>query len=375
LLFAGGTSCCDLRGGTDVSFSPPLDFVRRVLLPTLQRMGGGFDIDCVQRGFFPRGGGRVRLVVPGLAMPLSPIDLSERGEPQHVEAVLYATRSIGTEEVASIEAVRDVVQHLAPRSYVNFSQAPAPERTFKCWVDIVITTTTGALFHGGSDPKDLPAPGKGGGGGKASSGGLPALFATATREACEPLAEQLRSGAAVDLHLLDQLVLPASLAQGKSRLLAAELSMHAQTAIHIAELIVPGVRFTPHKRGKLNLIEIDGIGHVCAAGMTPVAAPAATTVSAKDGRKSGKGTAPAGLAATPESEDEYLQLEPGALSAAAQGMLADFENDMRHLSNATGAQVFSEVPRDRLVLRGAPQKRDAARNELRQVLAFYFGGR
>ena len=40
----------------------------------------------------------------------------------------------------------------------------------------------------------------------------------------------------------DQLILPATLASGTSRLLGAkELTLHARTALHIAEKMVPGV--------------------------------------------------------------------------------------------------------------------------------------
>merc|ERR1712083_180716 len=43
--------------------------------------------------------------------------------------------------------------------------------------------------------------------------------------------------------------------------LAAEPSLHAQTAIHVAKLLVPEVRIHEQKCGDLCLIEIEGIGY------------------------------------------------------------------------------------------------------------------
>ncbi|CAE8635341.1 unnamed protein product, partial [Polarella glacialis] len=212
LLFAGGDCMCDLRGGTDVSFSPPLDFLRRVLLPALRPMGVSFQVNCERRGFFPKGGGHVQLQVPRISGPLQPVDLSERGDPCIVEAHLYVTRPlVGSDERAAVDAVRGALGHLAPEVLVDFSVEPAPERAFKYWLDLVVETTSGARFHSGSEPKDLPAPGKGGGKGATVSG----LFVAAASQAAKVLQAQLDSGAAVDSHLLDQLILPASLAAGR----------------------------------------------------------------------------------------------------------------------------------------------------------------
>jgi RNA 3'-terminal phosphate cyclase len=53
---AGGRSTLELRGGTDVSFSPPIDFTKRLLVPALESMGAGVGVELVRRGFYPKGG-------------------------------------------------------------------------------------------------------------------------------------------------------------------------------------------------------------------------------------------------------------------------------------------------------------------------------
>merc|ERR1739845_97086 len=132
---------------------------------------------------------------------------------------------------------------------------------------------------------------------------------------------ELASGAAVESHLCDQLILPASLAAGTSRLLAAELSLHAQTAIHIAELMVPGVKVRREQRGALTLIEIDGIGH------EPVGA---------EGGADTPSIAPA--AAAPSSGAQVVQLAAGMLSEQSQEFLRDLQKDLADLSDGTGCQ-------------------------------------
>ena len=48
-----------LIGGTDVSFSPPLNFFTDVLSKYISRMGINVDTHIIHRGFYPRGGGKI----------------------------------------------------------------------------------------------------------------------------------------------------------------------------------------------------------------------------------------------------------------------------------------------------------------------------
>jgi len=78
-----------VTGGTDVKWSPPLEYVRRVKLPLLQRFGLTASCEVDRRGFYPDGGGRMTLhVAPA---NLERIDLVERGSLEGVR--LYATES------------------------------------------------------------------------------------------------------------------------------------------------------------------------------------------------------------------------------------------------------------------------------------------
>jgi len=189
--------------------------------------------------------------------PLKPIDLSERGDVCRAKACIYVTKSVGSAEADITEAVRGVVLPLAPEVSIELHLVTASDQPFMFWVDVLAETSTGALFHGSTVPAGLCDT-------EASdveSGRLVGMLRMAAQKACEPLARQLASGAATDEHLLDQLILPASLAHGTSRLLVAEPSLHAQAAIHIAKLLVPEVQISEKRLWDLFLIEIKGIGH------------------------------------------------------------------------------------------------------------------
>ncbi len=54
-----------MTGGTDVPFSPPIDWVRNVLLPVLEQMGIKMELKIIRRGFYPAGGGEVEVRISG----------------------------------------------------------------------------------------------------------------------------------------------------------------------------------------------------------------------------------------------------------------------------------------------------------------------
>ncbi len=77
LLLAKAPSRLTLFGGTHNPLAPPFDFLARVLVPALARMGARVRVDLVRHGFFPAGGGEIRAeIVPS---PLAPLLLMERG--------------------------------------------------------------------------------------------------------------------------------------------------------------------------------------------------------------------------------------------------------------------------------------------------------
>jgi RNA 3'-terminal phosphate cyclase (ATP) len=79
LLFAGGASALTLEGGTHNPWAPPFDFIDRVLLPIVNRLGGRVTAALERRGFYPAGGGRFTVTLQPAAR-LARLELLERGE-------------------------------------------------------------------------------------------------------------------------------------------------------------------------------------------------------------------------------------------------------------------------------------------------------
>lgn len=79
---APGSSVLELKGGTNADMAPPADYMQQVLVPSLrQLLHVDVSVDIVRRGFYPQGGGVMRLTVhalpPGTTLPA--FQLTERG--------------------------------------------------------------------------------------------------------------------------------------------------------------------------------------------------------------------------------------------------------------------------------------------------------
>ena len=78
LITAPGPSTILLEGGTHNPSSPPFEFLARSFLPLLARMGPRVEAALERPGFYPAGGGRLRVTIAPCAR-LQPMVLEERG--------------------------------------------------------------------------------------------------------------------------------------------------------------------------------------------------------------------------------------------------------------------------------------------------------
>jgi RNA 3'-terminal phosphate cyclase (ATP) len=63
LLLAGAPSTLILKGGTHVPWSPPVHYLSDVFLPTLALVGAKVELTMERWGWYPQGGGEVRLKI------------------------------------------------------------------------------------------------------------------------------------------------------------------------------------------------------------------------------------------------------------------------------------------------------------------------
>ncbi|MFQ5918846.1 MAG: RNA 3'-terminal phosphate cyclase, partial [Thermoplasmata archaeon] len=78
-LFSAQPTVLTIQGGTDVRWSPPAEYTRRVFLPLLAGMGGVASFEVRRRGYYPRGGGRVRAYISPISF-LTPFRGEDMGQ-------------------------------------------------------------------------------------------------------------------------------------------------------------------------------------------------------------------------------------------------------------------------------------------------------
>src|SRR5688572_17114432 len=63
LITASKPSTLRLEGGTHNPYAPPFDFLARVFLPIVNRMGPNIEATLLRPGFYPAGGGKVNFTI------------------------------------------------------------------------------------------------------------------------------------------------------------------------------------------------------------------------------------------------------------------------------------------------------------------------
>src|SRR5690606_31302053 len=107
LLRAGAPSTLTLERGTHHPMAPPFDVLDPAYLPPVRRMGPDVRATLGSPGFYPAGGGRVRVSVTP-APALAPLELLSRGEIVSRRAVATVSNlpgSVATRELDAAAAV------------------------------------------------------------------------------------------------------------------------------------------------------------------------------------------------------------------------------------------------------------------------------
>lgn len=211
LLFAGRISSVTLMGGTHVPFSPPFHFLLGVFVTFLERLGVRVQLSIETYGFYPKGGGRIRAdIFP--AQRIGSLDLIERGE------VGSLTGCSGVGGLPISIAARQQSAALARIS------ASAGELANKTAIDTITVPTYGqGTFvylecRSGSSRAGFSALGARGKNAEAVGD-----------EAAGELITYYRSGAALDRHLADQIVLYLALSRHGSAFTTETVTSHLLT--------------------------------------------------------------------------------------------------------------------------------------------------
>jgi len=225
-----------VNGGTDVRYAPTINYMKHVLLPTLERMGLHASLTVKSFGYYPKGMGEVILNV-SKSSKLTSLRIEEFGEIEEIEGVSVCTflekqRVAERQAEAATNNLRNHGYDTKIRVVNDRSNHVQKGSSIVLWAK----TSTGAMLGGdaiGEIRKSSEAVG---------------------REAAENLLKETETKATVDVHLADMLVPYIALANGASTYLTREITEHIDTNIWLTEKILD-TKFQVTKAGNLYRIE------------------------------------------------------------------------------------------------------------------------
>ncbi len=206
-LAADKESFFEIRGGTDVSWSPSVDYVKNVTFRALGELGADVDIELVRRGYYPKGGGLVRVNV----------------SPSKLEGVVF--ERIDCEKVKGVSHSSNLPAHV-PKRQAESARRVLKEAGYDVEIDIEVRNdfSTGSgitLWCGYKGSVSLGEKGK-----RAELVG---------EEAARELLNELASDVAFDKHLADQVMVFAAVSSGSTEYTTSEITMHAVSNKYVIE--------------------------------------------------------------------------------------------------------------------------------------------
>ena len=227
------------KGGTDVSHSPTINYLRNVFLAALKQMGLEASITVHRYGYYPKGMGEVTMTIKPPEQ-LKPIRLETFGKLKGVKGVSVCT-FLADRKVAERQA-KAASEYLSEKGYAtDIEVINDRSNTFQKGSSIALwaETDTGAII--GAD----------------AIGELKKTSEKVGREAAEKLIAELSAKPTVDMYLADMLIPYMALAEGTSSLLTREVSDHLETNIWLAEKMLK-LRFNIQKVNNLFRVEKSG---------------------------------------------------------------------------------------------------------------------
>ncbi|MBX3248110.1 MAG: RNA 3'-terminal phosphate cyclase [Myxococcales bacterium] len=212
LALADRPSTITLRGGTHARWAPIVPFLERAWLPLVRRMGADIALELRRPGFYPAGGGEVVMHVSPAASSLAPLHLPCPAGALAVEIdaiVSELPESIARRELAVV-AERLGAERVMLRSATVRGVGPGNALWIAARGAGEVTNVFSGLGERGVAAEDV------------------------AREVAERFLAWRASGAAVEEHLTDQLMVPMALARGGSFTTDA-ISLHSTTNADVIE--------------------------------------------------------------------------------------------------------------------------------------------
>jgi RNA 3'-terminal phosphate cyclase (GTP) len=221
-IHADGEIILEITGGTHVKWSPTANYFQHVFCDFLDKMGIPIYIEILKYGFYPKGGGKIRVSIE--PSKLKPLNLTERGKllKNHVWSI--ATENLKKRNVAERQLE-------AAKKYFEFENEN---------VEYVKSLSTGSSIHIHSHFENCKL-------GCNTLGELGKPAEKVGEECAILLKKQLDTNSCLDRWMADQILPFLALTCGKVSV--AEITNHCLTNIWVIEKFLP-VKFTVN--GKKN---------------------------------------------------------------------------------------------------------------------------
>ena len=197
-----------ITGGTDVAWSPTIDYTKIVLQEAYSRFGISFSLDVERRGYYPKGNGIVKLkVLP--ASKTSNVSLIKR---ETKKAYIYCTYSKIPQNIIEIETQR-ISKNLEKENFVTHLEI-RNEEALDAGASILVCS---------KDSKSIM--------------GVDGLMNLKNHKFSNIEQSFIESNLGVDTHLADMIVIPAALVDGISVFRVNSITKHLETNLYVTSKI------------------------------------------------------------------------------------------------------------------------------------------
>ncbi|MEM5879467.1 MAG: RNA 3'-terminal phosphate cyclase [Candidatus Aenigmatarchaeota archaeon] len=235
LTFADKKTTLEIIGGTAGLGSPTIEFLQYVTFPILNKLGLPLPkIEILKQGFYPRGGGRVRITFEPVKL-LTYVNLTNPGKILSIKGISVAGSLPESVAFRQAEAAKEVLKKIAENIDIKYYSTP----TYSQGTSITLWAETENSVLGSDN--------LGKRGVRAEEIG---------REAAQTLIKSIESKASLDKFMADQIIPFIALAHGKSSITVEEITQHCLSNISVCEKIL-GCKFSIDKTSKR--IEVEGI--------------------------------------------------------------------------------------------------------------------
>ncbi len=248
LLYSDRDSVVEITGGTDVQWSPSIDYMRYVFLHNIGLMGPRVEIELLRRGHYPRGGGRVVLRVHRMAAAPRPVSLRLCGGLRGIRVISHAVRLPSHVAVRQAEAAKRLLLRelgVEPEVVLEYYERGR---------DPHLGPGSGILVYGSCSGGSVV------GADALGARGKPAEVVG--EEAASKFVEEARSNRAFDRHMGDMLVPYMSLGDGESYIGVSRVTSHLVTALSVTKMFLPEMEYVVEGGlGYPGFVRVRGVGY------------------------------------------------------------------------------------------------------------------